>query len=108
MELLIARLCANALTFFVTWIYISGKMKKYNATNEVFNQKQAIENIKNGNRIDYAIGREENWRNTWNSRNPVVKKPTIKGIIIKGFLLYFFVGLLTELCFYIELGIFHK
>ena len=106
MKILIARFIANAITFFVVWQYTSKKMKQYEAQKYPLDKKQVIDNIKHDRRYDWGTGREENWKNTWNANNPIEKKKiTIRGIIIKSFALYYFIGIITEIFMYAFMGI---
>ena len=106
MKILIARFIANAITFFIVWKYTKKQMEKYQAQGHKLDEKQVIENIKNDRRYDWGTGQEENWKHTWNSNNPIEKKKiTIKGIVIKSFALYYFIGIITEILVYSFMGV---
>ena len=106
MEILIERFIANFITFFIVWKYSFRKIRLYEALKYSLDEKQVIDNIKNDRRYDWCTGKEENWKNTWNSNNPIEKKKiTITGIAVRSFILYFFTGLIIEMLIYAVAGI---
>lgn len=92
-----ARFIGNLITFFIIWNYAKSQLKMYYAQKHQLDKEQVIDNIKNDRRFDWGTGQEDNWRHTWNSDNPIERKNiTIKGIMIKCFLLYYIGGTTIE------------
>ncbi len=86
----------------IRYIWVGMKKWKNKYPTNKLNRQQVEDNIANGMRIDYATGKETNWRHTWNSANPKEHKILeYASVWIKGAILFFVLWIVFQIILYI-------